>query len=239
MEGVVPRAARVGSRPLLAQISPALRVAEKDLLTELRTRSFAQAALFFAVAAVLVFSFALGPERPQLRLVAPGLLWVTAAFAAVFALGRAFAAERDAGTLDALLLLPVAREALFLGKLLANLAVVLVLTALSLALMFLLYGLPAPADPLRLTAVVVLGSLGLSTAGTFYGALSVQLAVREAFLPMLVLPLVVPLVIAGSRATALALGGGGAGQPWLGLLAVFDAVLLTSATVLFRYVVEG
>lgn len=226
------------TRRTLPQVRGALRLAEKDILVELRTRSFAQAAVFFAVAVVLVFSFALGPERPQLRLVAPGLLWVAATFAAVFALGRAFAAERDAGTLDTLLLFPVSREALFLGKLLANVAVVLVLAVLSLGLMFLLYGLPVPADPLRLLAAVALGSLGLSTAGTFYGALSVRLKVREAFLPMLVLPLVVPLVIAASRATALALDGG-AGQSWLSLLLVFDAVVLAATTVLFRYVVES
>jgi heme exporter protein B len=214
-----------------------LHVAEKDVRTELRARSFTQAALLFAVAAVLVFSFALGPERPRLQDVAPGLLWVAASFAAVFALGRSFAAERDDDTLETLLAFPVPREALFLGKLLANLAAVLALTSVALGLMFLLYGLPTPSDLPRLAAAVLLGSLGLSTAGTFYGALSARLAVREAFLPMLVLPIVVPLVIAASRATALALQGG-SGEPWLGVLVAFDAVLLATATVLFPYLVE-
>jgi heme exporter protein B len=214
-----------------------LLVAEKDVRSELRARSFAQAALLFAVVAVLVFSFALGPDRPRLQDVAPGLLWIAASFAAVFALGRSFAAERDGDTLETLLVLPVPREALFLGKLLANLAAVLALTSVALGLMFLLYGLPAPSDTARLAAAVPLGALGLATAGTFYGALSVRLAVREAFLPMLMLPIIVPLVIAASRATALALEGG-SGEPWLGLLVAFDAVLLTTATVLFRYLAE-
>lgn len=229
----------VGASVLGGSVRAVVLVAEKDLRSELRARSFLQAALFFALSAVLVFSFALGPDRPQLVTVAPGLLWIAASFAAVFALGRSFAAERDGDTLDLLLGLPVAREAIFLGKLLANLAGVLALTALSLALMFVLYGLPAPADGGRLAAAVVLGSLGLSAAGTFYGALSVRLSVREAFLPMLVLPLVIPLVIAASRATAVALSGGQGGAPWTGLLAVFDGVLVAAATALFRYLVEG
>jgi heme exporter protein B len=214
-------------------------VVDKDLRSELRARSFLQAALSFAATAVLVFSFALGPERAQLRLVAPGLLWVAASFAAVFALGRSFAAERDAGTLEGLLLFPVPREALFLGKTLANLAMLLPLTAAALLLMFLLYGLPAPVSPLPLIAVLVLGSAGLSTAGTFYGALSAQLSVREAFLPILVLPVVVPLIVTASRATAAALTGIGPGVPWVSLLAAFDAVLLAATAALFRHVVES
>lgn len=225
-----------GARP--RPLTAIVRVAEKDLRTDLRARNSLQAALFFAVAAVLLFSFALGPERPQLGAAAPGLVWIGSAFAAVFALGRSFAAERDAGTLETLLLFPVAREALFLGKLLANAAAVLVLTLVALGFMFVLYALPAPADPARLAAALVLGVLGLAAAGVFYGALSVRLAVREAFLPVLVLPLVLPLVIAASRGTAEALAGGPPG-PWLGLLLVFDAVVVTAATLLFRYLVES
>lgn len=237
-----PRAPDGGRTPR-AQRARALAVvvllADKDLRSELRARSFLQAAVSFAVTVVLVFSFALGPQRAQLTVVTPGLLWVAAAFAAVFAIGRSFAAERDAGTLEGLLLYPVAREALFIGKALANLVTLLALVAGALLLMFLLYGLPAPAHPPALAAVVVLGSLGLATAGTFYGALSAQLAVREAFLPILVLPVVIPLVVAASRATADALTGGAGGAPWLSLLVAFDAVLLAVATALFRHVVEG
>lgn len=215
-----------------------LLLAAKDLRSELRARSFLQAALFFAATAVLVFSFALGPDRPQLTAISPGLLWVAASFAAVFALGRSFAAERDAGTLEDLLRLPVPREALFLGKVLASVAVLVPLTAAALALMVVLYGLPAPAHPATLAAVLVLGSVGLAAAGTFYGALSAQLSTREAFLPIFVLPVVIPLVIAASRATAFALFAEGGDAPWLGLLVAFDAVLLASTTALFRYVVE-
>lgn len=237
--GAVPLA-RLGARgPAAAGLAAVGLVAGKDLRSEVRARSFLQAAVSFAATAVLVFSFALGPQQAQLTVVAPGLLWVTAAFAAVFALGRSFAAERDAGTLESLLLYPVPREALFLGKALANLAMLLPLAAGALLLMLLLYGMPAPADPARLAAVLALGSVGLAATGTFYGALSAQLAVREAFLPILVLPVVIPLILACSRATAAALTGIGQGVPWLGLLVAFDAVVLAAATVLFRHVVEG
>lgn len=213
-----------------------LLVAEKDLRSEARTRTVIQGVGFYAALAALLFSFALGPDSETLRRFAPGLLWLTVALASLLAVGRSFAAEREQGTLETLLLYPVPREALFLGKLAASFAVLLVAASGSLLLMAVLYTLSWPERPLLLLAALVLGTFGLALAGTFYGAVSAQLRAREALIPMLLLPVLVPLVIAAAQVTESALAGGGAA--WLEVLAAFDVVLFTLALAVFPYLFE-
>lgn len=214
-----------------------LLVAARDLRSEARTRTVLQGVAFYAALAALLFSFALGPDTETLRRFAPGLLWLALVLTSLLAVGRSFASEREAGTLETLLLYPVAREALFLGKLLATFAVLLVVAVLALALMTALYTLPWPDDLPLLAAAVVLGSLGLALAGTFYGAVSSQLRAREALVPMLLLPVLVPLLIAATEVTDAAFAGGD-GWAWLQVLAVFDVVSFAAAVAVFPYLFE-
>jgi len=139
-------------------------------------------------------------------------------------------------TLETLLLYPVPREALFLGKLAASFAVLLVVAVAALGLMAVLYTLPWPERPGLLLAALLLGALGLALAGTFYGAVSAQLRAREALVPMLLLPVLVPLVIAAAQLTESALAGGG--SSWLQVLAVFDLLLLVLSLAVFPYLFE-
>ncbi len=218
-------------------IRATLLVAAKDLRSEARTRSVLQGVAFYAALAALLFSFALGPDTETLRRFAPGLLWLALVLASLLAVGRSFASEREAGTLETLLLYPVAREALFVGKLLATLAVLLVVAVLTVALMTALYTLPWPDDLPLLAAAVVLGSFGLALAGTFYGAVSSQLRAREALVPMLLLPVLVPLLIAATEVTDAAFAGGD-GWAWLQVLAVFDLVSFAAAVAVFPYLFD-
>lgn len=215
----------------------AVAVAAKDLRAESRTRTVVQGVGFYAVLAVLLFSFTVGPDAQTLRRFAPGLLWLAVALASLLAVGRSFAAEREGGTLESLLLYPVAPEALFLGKLLASFAVLLAVGAGGFVLMAGLYTLPAPQAWWLLAAVLVLGALGLAIVGTFYGAVSASLRAREALVPMLLLPVIVPLLVAAAQATSGALGAGG-GARWLQVLAAFDGVLAVLATVVFPFLFE-
>lgn len=218
-------------------IRAALLVAAKDLRSEARARTVLQGVGFYAALATLLFSFALGPDTETLRRFAPGLLWLALALASLLAVGRSFASEQEAGTLETLLLYPVAREALFVGKLLATFALLLVVAVLALAFMAALYTLPWPEALPLLAAAVVLGSLGLALAGTFYGAVSALLRAREALLPMLLLPVLVPLVIAATEATDAALAGGD-GAGWLQVLVAFDIVSFAAAIAVFPYLFE-
>ena len=214
-----------------------LLVAARDLRSEARTRTVLQGVAFYAALAALLVGFALGPDTETLRRFAPGLLWLALVLTSLLAVGRSFASEREAGTRETLLLYPVAREALFLGKLLATFAVLLVVAMLALALMTALYTLPWPDDLPLLAAAVVLGSLGLGLAGTFYGAVSSQLRAREALVPMLLLPVLVPLLIAATEVTDAAFAGGD-GWAWLQVLAVFDVVSFAAAVAVFPYLFE-
>lgn len=222
---------------MAATLHAALLVAANDLRSEARTRTVVQGVAFYAALAALLFSFALGPDTETLRRFAPGHLWLALALASLLAVGRSFASEREAGTLETLLLYPVAREALFLGKLLASFAVLLVVAVLALALMAALYTLPWPDGLPLLAAAVVLGSLGLALAGTFYGAVCAQLRAREALVPMLLLPVLVPLLIAATEVTDAALAGGG-GAAWLQVLVAFDVVSFAAAIAVFPYLFE-
>lgn len=222
---------------VLEAARPALLVAAKDLRAEARTRTVVQGVGLYAALAVLLFSFALGPDSETLRRFAPGLLWLAVALSSLLAVSRSFASERELGTLESLLLYPVAREALFLGKVLATFVVLVVVGGSALALMGGLYTLSAPVDPLALAAGLLLGALGLALAGTFYGAVGASLRAREALVPALLLPVLVPLLIAATAVTDAALTGGDAGR-WLQLLAGFDVLLGILAAVAFPYAVE-
>ena len=225
------------SAPRTPFVRGAMLVAAKDLRAELRSRTAIQGVAFFAALAVMLFSFAVGADSETLRRLAPGLLWLAVALASLLAVGRSFASEREAGTLQTLLLYPVPREAILAGKLVTSFVLMLVVAIAALAFMSVLYTLPLPEGALLLVAGVPLGAVGLAAVGVFYGAVGANLRAREALMPMLLLPVLVPLLIATTEVTAAALDGGD-GSRWLQLLAVFDLVVLTLVFAVFPAVIE-
>lgn len=213
-------------------------VAEKDLRIEIRSRYALGAVLPFAATMLLAFGFALGPNRVLLQQAAPGLLWLAGLFAAVDLFHRSYQAEADAGALDSLLLAPVHKGAVYLGKAVAAAAQVLVLVAATAVLTALLFGLPLLRYPLLMLLTVVLGVVGLSSLGSLFGLLTVM-GRRQAALPILVLPLVSPVVIGAIRATAtLAQGGTDGVGGWLGVLLAFDAAFLATGYLVYAHLIE-
>jgi heme exporter protein B len=212
-------------------------VAAKDLRIELRTRYALGSVLPFAATMLLAFGFALGPNRVLLQQTAPGLLWLAALFAAVDLFQRAYQSEADGGALDGLLLSPVHKGEIFLGKAMAAAVQVLVLLLGTGVLVVLLFGLPLASAPLLLLTAA-LGVIGLSAIGTLFGLLTV-LGRRQAALPILVLPLVTPVAIAAIRATDTLTSGSVDGVAgWLGVLAAFDAVFLAAGYLVFGHLLE-
>jgi heme exporter protein B len=210
----------------------------KDVLAELRTREVVNSSLVFSLMVLVLFNFALDLRGERVQAVAPGVLWVTFAFAGVLTLGRAFAREQDRGTLEGLLLSPVDRSALYLAKLMAVLTFMGVVEAVSLLVFVALFNLSLDW-PLTI-AVVLLGTLGFAAVGTLLAAMAANTRAREVMLPLLLFPLALPLLIATVKATAQALGEpSDADHPWLGLLAAYDAIFLAISFVVFEHVVEG
>jgi heme exporter protein B len=223
-----------------AQARIALAVARKDALAELRGRSAISSTLFFAALVLLLFGFALGPDAAHLAQAAPGLLWLAIVFAGLLAVARLHQLETDDGALEQLALYPVARRAIYLGKALAGFGAMLALGMLLVPLMGLLYAVDLLAAWPGLVAAVLLGTLGFAAVGTFYAGVTVRLRAREVMLPLLVLPVIAPLLLAAVKATSAALGGDPFGElgAWLQLLVAFDIVMLIVGAGTYGFLLE-
>jgi heme exporter protein B len=223
-----------------AQARVALAVARKDALAELRGRSAMTSTLFFAALVLLLFGFALGPDVARLAQAAPGLLWLAIVFAGLLAVARLHQLETDDGALEQLALAPVPRRAIYAGKALAAFGVMLVLGAVLVPLMGLLYAVDLAGGWAGLLAAVLLGTLGFAAVGTFYAGVTVRLRAREVMLPLLVLPIVAPLLLAAVKATGAALTGDPFDElgAWLQLLVAFDVVMLIAGAGAYGFLLD-
>lgn len=221
-------------------LSVALALARKDALAELRGRVATGTTLFFGAIVLLLFGFALGPDADRLAQAAPGLWWLAIVFAGLLAVGRLHEAETEDGALEQLALYPVARHALYAGKALAGFVAMLVLGGVLLPVMALLYRVDVLAAAPPLLATLVLGAAGFAAVATCYAALTVRMRSRELLLPLLVLPVVAPLLLAAVKATAAALGGDPLGElgAWLALLAAFAALMLIAGGATYRFAID-
>jgi heme exporter protein B len=213
----------------------ALLVAGKDLRIELRSRVVLHQVAPFAVLVLVLFAFALGPDRAPMVQGAAGLFWVAVLFAGVLAVQRSFAVEASDGTRDGLRLSGLDPAGIFLGKTAAVAVQLVLLEVLLTAGVVVLYGSHVRSYG-SVVAACVAGTAGLAAVGTLYGALAAGVRVRETLLPFLFLPVVAPVLLAGTRAWQAALGtgpGGDAVDPWLRLLFVFAAVYLALGVVIF------
>lgn len=216
----------------------AVAMAGKDLRIEVRSHYGLSAILPFAGTLLVAFGLSLGPGRALLEETAPGLLWLAVLFASVLSFRRAYQSESEDGALEGLVLSPFDRSAMFLGKAGAVATQLVVLEAVVLVLVSALFGLSLAAAPLVLVGAFLLGTVGLSAIGSLFGALSESSRAREAILPLLVLPLATPVLVAGVKATEAATGRGGEAGSWLGLLVAFDVVFLSVGALVFGHLLE-
>jgi len=227
------------ARPLKASfLKAAWAVVQKDLSAELRSRELLSAMLVFSLLVILIFNFALELDIRTRRSVTSGVLWATFAFAGTLGLNRSMAIEKDRGCLDGLLLAPVDRAAIYFGKVISNLAFMLIVEAIVLPVYSILYGLNLFQPGLLL--VILLGSIGYTAVGTLLSAMSVQTRTRDVMLPILLFPVVIPVVIAAVKASGGYLTGAEMSEilPWLNLLVVYDVIFTALAYMLFDSVVE-
>ncbi len=218
-----------------------LLVAGKDLRIEARSRVALSQVAPFGIVALVLFAFALGPDRSLMARAAPGLFWVAVLFCAVLAVQRSVSVESADGARDGLRLSGIDPAGLFLGKALAVAAVLAGLEAVLGTGVVLLYGARVH-QPGLLIASAALGTIGLAATGTLYGALSAGVRVRETLLPFLLLPIAAPVLLAGTRLWQAAMAAGGLaadGSQWLRLLVVFDAVYVALGVVAYGPIQES
>jgi heme exporter protein B len=216
-----------------------LAIAGKDLTLEARSRVRLVSMLTFAVLVAVIFSFALDPTVRG-RSIAGAMLWVTVIFAGMLGLGRSFAAEREQDALLGLLLAPLDRSALFLGKFLANLLILLVTEVVIFPVYALFFQLPLGRGIGGLALVVLLASIGFMALGTLFSAVAAHTRLGETMLPILLLPLLLPIVIFAASATQhLLIGRPLAEQAAaLRMLLAFDVIFVVVGALVFGAVVE-
>jgi heme exporter protein B len=215
-----------------------LSIVRKDLRMELRSRELVSSMGLFAFLSILIFSFALELDRVARFEAISGVLWVTVVFASILGLNRSLAMERDQGNLDAMLLAPIDRTAIFIGKFVGNFIFALTVGLLLLPLMTVLYNI----DLIRgwILAVLFLGTLGFSTIGTLLATMTVQTRARESLLPIVMLPIALPVLLSAVRASTNVLNNTPMDDwiAWVQILLVVDIVYMVMCFLLFEYVIE-
>ena len=216
-----------------------LAIVIKDVSAELRTREMVSSMLVFSLLVILIFNFAFDLRADNQRTLAPGVLWVAIAFGGMLGLSRSFIVEKDRGSIEGLLLAPMDRSAIYLGKMLGNVLFMAGVEIIILPVFVVLFNLSA-GDLLPLAGIMVLGTIGFAGVGTLFSAMVVHTRAREVLLPVLLFPVVIPVMLSAVRLTAAVLDGLPLAemQNWLSLLIAFDAIFLALSVILFDYVME-
>jgi heme exporter protein B len=223
----------------MSLISNASVLFGKELRTEFRSRELLTTTVVFVLMVVVLFSFTFDPSSTDSRRFAPGLLWLAFLFAASLMLQPCFLREQANDTLSSLRLSVSDPFAIFLAKLGANTLFLLITELLMLPVFSILFNVPVGSVVAPLVLVFFLGSLGVSVTGTALSAISAQARMRELLLPILLLPLLTPVLIASAEATAALLDPVPAfRKDWIGFLAVFDIVFLTALWLFGEYLLE-
>ncbi len=213
-------------------------ITRKDVISEMRAKEIIFSVLVFAIIVMVIFNVTFGVGQETMRMVAPGILWVTFTFAGVLSLNRAFVAEKEEGCIEGLMVCPVSREVIYVGKLLGSLLFVLIVEVISLTIFAFLSNLSVFS--LQLVTVVILATIGFVAVGTLFSALAVNTKARELVLPILFFPIVVPVIISAVNASGLALSGESWSglSPWLQIIGAFDVIFLVVSFLIFAFVIE-
>jgi len=226
--------------PVGDTLAAAWLIARKDLAIEFRTRSAFFSAIVFALLGLVIFYYAWDPTAVAVTDLAPGVLWVVFTFSGLLGLHRSFGVEAADHAIDGLLASPVSREAIFLGKAIANLIFVAAVQLIAIPALMLFYNLPLGQIAAPLIAIALLAAIGLVAVGTLFSAMAVNTRLAELLLPMLALPFFVPIVIGASQATSKLLSGRPVAEAaaWLKLLLAFDIVFVVACALAYPFTVE-
>jgi len=215
-----------------------LAIVRKDTISELRTKEVVSSVLVFTILIIIIFNFAFSSNHELAKSMAPGILWATFAFAGVLSLNRAFVAEKEQGCLEGLMVCPISRDVIYVGKMVTSLLFMLIIEMVTLPIFTLLFNVNVIS--LQLIAIVILATIGFVAVGTLFSAIAINTRARELVLPILFLPVVVPVVISAVKASGLAIAGEPWSQlySWLLILLSFDVIFITLSYLIFSHVIE-
>jgi heme exporter protein B len=217
---------------------PIFAIFWKDVLLETRTKDLVSTVLVFSLLVMVIFNFAIDPTPQIIGLVAPGILWIAFVFGGILGFGRSFTIENQGKSFLALLLSPISREQIFWGKVLTNLFMMLIVEMICLPIFVVLFNISF--DVLLLLPYLLLATIGIATLGTLFSAMAVNTRSREVMLPILFLPVVIPVIIAGVEASTIIMGGGQFSEAlkWIPFLVAVDAIFLVLSPIAFNIIVQ-
>jgi heme exporter protein B len=221
-------------------VRQAARIAWKDLRIELRSREIVYTMAFFGALLVVIFAFAFPRDVRAVRGSVPGMLWTAIAFTGTIGLGRSFDRERENDTMRALLLAPVPRLAVFLGKAMSTALLVLAVAAVCAPLLVIFLDVPLFAYPLPLVLVIALGAVGIAVTGSVFAATLLKVRSRDVLLPVILYPLLIPLFVAGTKCTAgliATIPNLDAAWYWIQFLGIYDTAFLVVSIWIFESLV--
>ncbi|SEM40077.1 heme exporter protein B [Mesobacillus persicus] len=226
---------------MMTVLSDALTIAGKDLRSEFKTKQTISMMAIFAALVILVFSFAFDPTNNAVKAVIPGLVWVITVFAGILGLNRSFTSEQENDCLTGLRSGPIDAASIYLGKVLANFTIVTIVQLISIPVLFVLFNYRFTGSLLWFVLIILAGTLGFIIVGTFLSALSANAKNSEMLLPVLLLPLLSPLMIAAVQATRIALENENIENAiaWLQLMSAYDLLFFAACLLLFEFIMEG
>jgi len=221
-------------------VSDIVTIVLKDLKLDLRRLENFISLLFFSLIILLVFAFALPADKESHRLLAPGIYWVTFLLSGILSLNKSFQMERENSVMEALLLAPVSRGAIFLGKMFGNILFILIVQLIVIPLFGVLFHNLTFVHYLELLGLSIIVTTGFTALGTLLSGMTADLRFKEILLPILLFPLLVPLILAAVTITRGILDnqGFGASADWLKLLIGFDLIYVIVAFLTFDFVME-
>lgn len=222
-------------------IRTALTIAGKDLKNELKSKQTIGMMIVFSSLVILIFSFAFDPTNNMVKAVVPGLIWLITIFSGILGLNRSFTSERENDCFTGLRAAPIEPASIYLGKVMANFTLVALVQIICLPILFLLFNYQFTGSYLWFALILFAGTCGFIIVGTFLAALAANAKNSEMLLPVLLLPLISPLIIAGVQATRIILENVEIQDAisWLQLMTAYDLIFLAACFLLFEFITEG
>ncbi|MEC9491233.1 MULTISPECIES: heme exporter protein CcmB [Flexistipes] len=215
-------------------------IVEKDLLLELKSKEVVVSMLLFSLLVVIVFSFIFEPGAAYKDNLVGGILWMAIIFSGVLGLNKSMLNEITGGNLNALLLAPVDRSAVFFGKVFSNFLFLIIMEIITVPIFMVFYNINIFANSLMSIVVLALGTYGFAVLGTLFSLISVKTKTREIMLPLLLLPLMIPIILAGIQCMNIYILGEDVAESykWLKLIGAFDVIFTAVIFAIFDYIVE-
>ena len=222
-------------------IKPALLLASKDLKSELKTKQVLATMLIFAGLVILIFSIAFDPQNNLTKAVVPGVIWVIIVFSGILGLNRSFISEQRNDSIQGLLIAPMEASSIYLGKMMANFAMILIVELVSLPFLFLLFDFKYMGSFPYFVLVLFIGSFGFIATGTFLAALAANSRSSEMLLPLLLFPITSPILIGAVQSTKIILTNIEklpTALAWMQLIGAYDVIFFVLCFLLIDYVLE-